>query len=125
MILRPSRNGDCDLTQSAANNIPEKFGRYEVESVIGVGAMGRVYRGFDPLVRRAVAIKTFKADEHDPRAAAESLKRFGVEAQAAGALSHPHIISIFDVGADYFVMEYLEGKTLQALLDERGRLAAD
>jgi eukaryotic-like serine/threonine-protein kinase len=113
------------LTQSAAPKNPEKFGRYEVEGLIGVGAMGRVYRGFDPLVRRAVAVKTFKADGHDPRAAAESLKRFGREAQAAGALSHPHIVSIFDVGEDYFVMEHLEGKTLQEVIDERGRLEAE
>ncbi len=87
--------------------------------------MGRVYKGFDPLVRRAVAIKTFKADGHDPRAAEESLKRFAREAQAAGALSHPHIVSIFDVGEDYFVMEHLEGDTLQALIDKRGRLEAE
>jgi eukaryotic-like serine/threonine-protein kinase len=113
------------LTQSAASKNPEKFGRYDVEGLIGVGAMGRVYRGFDPLVRRAVAIKTFKADDHDPRTAAESLKRFGREAQAAGALSHPHIVSIFDVGEEYFVMEHLEGKTLQELIDERGRLEAE
>jgi TonB family protein len=113
------------LTQTAASRNPEKFGRYQVEDILGVGAMGRVYRGFDPLVRRAVAIKTFKADDHDPKAAAESLKRFAREAQAAGALSHPHIVSIFDVGEDYFVMEHLEGQTLQALIDERGRIEAE
>jgi TonB family protein len=111
--------------KTAAPKDPEKFGRYEVEGMIGVGAMGRVYRGFDPLVRRAVAIKTFKADDQDPKAAAESLKRFSREAQAAGALSHPHIVSIFDVGDDYFVMEHLEGKTLQAVIEERGRIDAE
>jgi len=103
---------------------PEKFGRYEVETLIGTGAMGHVYRGFDPLVRRAVAIKTFKTDNLDERTAAENVRRFRREAQAAGALSHPHIVSIFDVGDDYFVMEFLEGKTLQALIEERRRLEA-
>jgi TonB family protein len=102
--------------------LPEKFGRYEVLEQIGEGSMGRVYRGFDPLVRRTVAIKTVRSEHLTQETAEEYLRRFRREAQAAGGLSHPHILSIFDVGEDYFVMELLEGTTLQHLLRERGSL---
>jgi len=102
--------------------LPKKFGRYEVLAEIGDGAMGRVYRAFDPLVRRPVAIKTVKSEHLSKDSAEEYLKRFRREAQAAGGLSHPHIVSVFDVGEDYFVMELLEGVTLQQLVKEKGRL---
>lgn len=101
---------------------PQKFGRYEILAEIGDGAMGRVYRGFDPLVRRPVAIKTVKSEHLSKDSAEEYLKRFRREAQAAGGLSHPSIVSVFDVGEDYFVMELLEGVTLQQLIKEKGRL---
>jgi serine/threonine-protein kinase len=101
---------------------PEKFGRYEVQGVVGEGSMGRVYRAFDPLAQRVVAIKTLKSEYLTSDTGPEYLKRFRREAQAAGALSHPHIVTIFDVGEDFFVMELLEGTTLQGVLRERGRL---
>lgn len=101
---------------------PGRFGRYEVTAEIGGGAMGRVYRGWDPLVRRAVAIKTLKRERLLPTETAEALRRFQREAQAAGALSHAHIVNVFDVGEDYIVMELLDGASLDALLAERGRL---
>jgi eukaryotic-like serine/threonine-protein kinase len=101
---------------------PEKFGRYEVQAEIGDGAMGRVYRGFDPLARRMVAIKTIKSELLTKNASEEYVRRFQREAQAAGRLSHPHIVTIFDVGENYFVMEFLEGETLYALLARQGRL---
>src|SRR5262245_62126798 len=101
---------------------PRRFGRYEVEAEIGDGAMGRVYRAFDPLVRRAVAIKTVKSEYLAREAREEYLRRFRREAQAAGALSHPAIVRIYDVGDDYIVMELLEGTPLQALLARRGSL---
>src|SRR5262245_39016254 len=81
--------------------------------------MGRVYRAFDPLAQRVVAIKTLKSEYLAADSREESLARFRREAQAAGALSHPHIITVFDVGEDFFVMELLEGVTLQSLLRER------
>jgi serine/threonine-protein kinase len=102
--------------------LPERFGRYEVLEEIGDGAMGRVYRARDPVVGRTVAVKTVKSEYLTREQAPEYLKRFRREAQAAGKLNHPQIVSIFDVGEDYLVMEYLEGKTLQALLKEKGRL---
>ncbi|HSF04095.1 MAG TPA: serine/threonine-protein kinase, partial [Solirubrobacterales bacterium] len=101
---------------------PRSFGRYEVVEEIGNGAMGRVYRGFDPLVRRSVAIKTVRSEHLATGSADEYLRRFRREAQAAGRLSHPHIVSIYDVGEDYFVMEFLEGTSLEALLRQRVKL---
>jgi len=102
--------------------VPEKFGRYEVLGLLGERSMGRVYRAFDPLGHRNVAIKTIRPEFLSADTAGEYLRRFRREAQAAGALSHPSIITIFDVGEDYFVMELLEGATLQAVLRERGAL---
>ena len=102
--------------------IPEKFGRYEVLGELGDGAMGRVYRAFDPIVRRSVAVKTIKSEFLTKDEAPEYLRRFRREAQAAGVLNHPNIVSIFDVGENYLVMELLEGKTLQAELLEKGKL---
>jgi serine/threonine-protein kinase len=102
--------------------LPEKFGRYEVLGELGDGAMGRVYRAFDPVVRRTVAVKTIKSEYLTREEAPEYLKRFRREAQAAGILNHPAIVSIFDVGEDFLVMEFLEGKTLYAHLQDKGQL---
>jgi eukaryotic-like serine/threonine-protein kinase len=102
---------------------PERtFGRYEVLGVVGEGSMGRVYRAFDPLARRVVAVKTLRPEHVSGPEAGEYLLRFRREAQAAARLVHPSIVTIFDVGEDYFAMEFLEGATLQAILRERGRL---
>ena len=103
---------------------PERtFGRYEVLGVIGEGSMGRVYRAFDPLARRIVAVKTLRPEHVSGPEAGEYLLRFRREAQAAARLVHPSIVTIFDVGEDYFAMEFLEGSTLQEILRDRGRLA--
>jgi len=99
---------------------PERFGRYEVVAEIGDGAMGRVYKARDPVVQRFVAIKTIKSEYLTRDQAEEYLKRFRREAQAAGSLTHPNIVRIFDVGENHLVMEMLEGKTLQQLIRERG-----
>jgi TonB family protein len=99
-----------------------RCGRYEVQQEIGEGAMGRVYRAFDPLVRRVVAIKTIKPENLTKETAEEYLRRFRREAQAMGPLSHPNIVSVYDVGEDYFVMEYVEGISLQSLLTQRAPL---
>jgi serine/threonine-protein kinase len=101
---------------------PRQFGRYEVSGLIGEGAMGRVYRAFDPLANRPVAIKTIKREHLSQETTDKYVRRFRREAQAAGILSHPHIVGIFDVGDDYFVMELLTGKTLHELIAEKGRL---
>jgi TonB family protein len=105
--------------------IPQRFGRYEVLTEVGEGAMGRVYTAWDPAVGRVVAVKTVKRELLTREAAPEFLRRFRNESIAVGALSHPAIVAVYDVGEDYIVMEYVEGRTLQAILRERGRLEAE
>ncbi|HEY7515436.1 MAG TPA: TonB family protein [Vicinamibacteria bacterium] len=101
------------------------FGRYEVLGLLGQGAMGRVYRAFDAMARRVVALKAIKPDLLQQAEVEEYLTRFRREAQAAARLVHPNIVTIYDVGHDHFVMELLEGRTLHALMRERGRLSPD
>ena len=101
---------------------PEKFGRYEVMAEVGDGAMGRVYSAWDPAVGRVVAVKTVKRELLTRDTAPEYLRRFRNEGIAVGGLSHPAIVAVYDVGEDFLVMEYVEGRTLQAILRERGRL---
>jgi serine/threonine protein kinase/Tol biopolymer transport system component len=94
-----------------------QLGPYEVESLIGVGGMGEVYRARDPRLGREVAIKVlppaFCADD-------ERLRRFQQEARATGQINHPHIVAVHDVGlhagSPYIVCELLEGDTLRAEL---------
>ena len=98
----------------------KKIGRYEILDEIGQGAMGTVYRARDPLIERTVAIKTVSiAQLRQEGADAEA--RFLREAQSAGRLSHPNIVTIYDVGeADglaYIAMEYLPGRTLRDLMN--------
>jgi serine/threonine-protein kinase len=102
--------------------LPTAFGRYEVQGVVGEGSMGRVYRAYDPMAKRVVAIKTLKTEYLTGTRGEEYLKRFRKEAQFAGNLAHPHVTTVFDVGDDFFVMELLEGVTLQRRLQQVGRL---
>jgi serine/threonine-protein kinase len=106
----------------ASAPIERTFGRYEPLGLLGEGAMGRVYRAFDPAAQRVVAIKTLKPEHLTGSEAEDARRRFCREARAAARLVHPNIITVFDVGDDYFVMELLEGETLQSLLRRRGRL---
>jgi TonB family protein len=110
-----------DTAQSAPPD-PLRVGRYQVIEEIGDGAMGRVWRGFDPELSRPVAIKTVKSEYLTRETREEYLHRFRREARAAGLLSHPNIVRIFDVGEDYFVMELVDGVTLADVLKHRGRL---
>jgi serine/threonine protein kinase len=99
--------------------IGTKLGRYDIRAVIGVGGMGEVYRASDPKIGRDVAIKVLPADFSADR---ERVARFEQEVQAAGALSHPNILPIYDVdsqdGVLYVVSELLEGEELRQRLDE-------
>lgn len=92
------------------------LGRYEVVKEIGKGAIGTVYLGRDPKINRKVAIKTLRYDEIDDEQLAEIKERFFREAEAAGRLSHPNIVTIYDAGEDYDItymaMEYLDGYDL-------------
>jgi serine/threonine protein kinase len=100
----------------------DRFGRYEVLSEIGRGAMGIVYKARDPKINRIVAVKTVSLAGQPPAEQREYRDRFFREAEAAGRLSHPGIVTIFDVGEErgsrspYIVMEYISGQTLDALL---------
>ncbi len=98
-----------------------RLGRYEVESVLGKGAMGVVYLARDPVIGRRVALKTLSVPS-DVEEAEEFRARFLREAQAAGILNHPGIVTVFDAGVDdasglsFIAMEYIEGRSLRDLL---------
>jgi len=112
---------------------PEKrFGRYEVVSEIGRGAMGAVYKARDPKIDRFVAIKAISAISQSPDEEQDYRQRFFHEAQAAGRLVHPGIVTIFDVGEEaetrtpYIVMEFVGGQSLSGLLSsETSKLPLD
>jgi TonB family protein len=91
------------------------FRRYVIRGLVGEGSMARVYRAADPLTGRDVAIKVLKRETR-VLYAATARTRFIREAEAAGRLAHPHIVTIYDVSADYIVMELLEGTSLEERL---------
>src|ERR1700722_18593949 len=88
----------------------DKLGPYEILAPIGAGGMGEVYRAHDSRVGRDVAIKVSQE---------KFTERFDQEARAIAALNHPNICQLYDVGPNYLVMEYIEGKPLAALLLEK------
>ncbi|MDT3708278.1 MAG: serine/threonine-protein kinase [Thiobacillus sp.] len=98
-----------------------RIGRYEILDEIGRGSMGTVYQARDPLIDRTVAIKTFSIAQLKQEGA-DVESRFLREAQSAGRLSHPNIVTIYDVGEvdglAYIAMEYLSGTTLRDLMDK-------
>lgn len=103
-----------------STGVGTKLDRYEIEAELGRGAMGVVYRARDPKLDRIVAIKTVSLAGLDTAAEQEYRKRFVIEAQAAGRLSHPGIVTVFDVReepAPYLVMEYVDGQSLQHLVN--------
>jgi serine/threonine protein kinase len=99
-----------------------KAGRYEIQGELGRGAMGVVYKAIDPVIGRTVAVKTLRlSEEGTGLSKPELLNRFQTEARAAGLLTHPNIVVVFDAGEEeglfYITMELVEGKSLQGLLD--------
>ena len=95
----------------------QKIGRYQIEHELGRGAMGIVYRAFDPAIGRRIAIKTIHLDELGGSQTRAVLRdRLLREAQSAGILSHPNIVTIYDISEDsgnaYIFMEYVDGATL-------------
>jgi len=101
-----------------------KLGPYEIQSLIGAGGMGEVYRAHDSRLDRTVAVKVLPASFSADR---DRMQRFAQEARAAAALNHPNILSIFDIGDQqgslYVVSELLEGETLRERL-RNGALSA-
>jgi len=102
-------------------------GRYVVVDRIGAGGMGVVYRGQDPELNRRVALKLLRDGEDEP--GGERRSRLLREAQALARLSHPNVVGVYDVGlfgdSVYLAMEFVEGQTLRAWLDERPRKTAE
>ncbi len=121
----PPVNPPAAVTTPA--DIPERLGRYEVIEIVGQGAMGTVYRGKDPAIDRTVALKTIRFGSHTGDEAAEELReRFFREARAAGKLSHPNIVTIYDVGGEgdlqYIAMEFIAGYTLEEVVKKKRAL---
>src|SRR5215469_14334961 len=96
--------------------IGQALGHYRIETKLGEGGMGVVYRAFDTHLDRPVAIKVLRADATSP----ERKRRFLQEAKAASALNHPNIIHVYDIsssaGIDFIAMEFVAGKTLDQLI---------
>ncbi|HET6181009.1 MAG TPA: serine/threonine-protein kinase [Candidatus Sulfotelmatobacter sp.] len=98
------------------------FGRYELLTELGRGAMGVVYKAYDPKINRPVAIKTISLAASDSSEEQACRAHFLREAEAAGRLSHPGIVAVFDVGEEteslnpYIVMEYVAGRSLEDIL---------
>ncbi len=105
----------------------QRFGRYEILSELGRGAMGVVYKARDPRINRLVAVKTISLIGQSVEDELDYRERFFREAEAAGRLSHPGIVTVFDVGeeaetrAPYIVMEYVGGESLERLLARKDR----
>lgn len=107
---------------------PERLGRYIIERKIGRGAMGAVYLARDPRINRAVALKVIPIEkEFEDEELKEARERFFREAESAGRLTHPNIITVFDAGEDkhlaYIAMEYLQGISLTEFTDPKRLLA--
>ena len=108
-------------------DVQQTLGKYEIRGTLGRGAMGTVYDGWDPLIARRVAIKTVSLPDNPDPETAEEIARFKREAQAAGRLTHPNIVAVYDYGETsdiaYIVMEFVDGPSLKGLLDKQERFA--
>src|SRR3972149_2360162 len=104
---------------------PKRIGRYEIERVLGEGAMGVVYEGKDTRLHRKVAIKTILKSVLDSDSAREYSKRFAREAQAVARLNHPNIVQVFDFAEEgdvaYIVMGFVKGRELKRLFEAKER----
>jgi serine/threonine-protein kinase len=105
--------------------MPDTLGKYDLRQILGKGAMGTVFEGYDPMIGRRLAIKTVQIPDREDADVQAGLARFKREAQIAGRLSHPNIVGVFDYGetpdSAYIVMEFVDGVTLKQLLDRNER----
>ena len=106
---------------------PDRVGKYRIEHVVGRGAVGIVYKGYDEQIDRAVAIKALQPEIlADLSANADTLKRFAAEVRSAGRCLHPNIVTVFDYmeenGAPYIVMEYVPSGTLESVIKSGARI---
>ena len=127
MDVQARRSRDSIINQRAAR--PKKahlkrIGKYEVLRELGRGAMGVVYQARDPSIGRLVALKTITSAVVTDT---DHLDRFRREAQAAGGLHHPNIVTIYEMGAEdsvpFLVMEYLDGEGLDHLIERRAAVS--
>ena len=106
---------------------PTRLGKYEIKGVLGKGAMGIVYQGYDPHIERTVAIKTVRKDIVDKELTDQFLARFKNEARAAGRLHHPNIVGIYEYGEEesvaFIAMEYVNGVGLREYLERKVNFA--
>src|SRR5438128_1028425 len=120
-LLEAHRRSGSFLGKTKENAIPQQLGAYRIESVIGEGGMGVVYRAHDTKLNRPAAVKFLFDDLADSAAR----RRFQREAQMASSLNHPHILTVYDAGdfegRQYLVTEYIDGGTLKdwALAEKR------
>jgi len=106
------------------------IGRYEILKKVGQGSRGAVYLGRDPYIERQVAVKVYRFPENAaPEKVARYQKKFFVEAQSAGRLTHPNIVAIYDAGLHqhfcYITMEYIDGSTLEKFCDTSNLLSVE
>ena len=120
-----SHPGDIGATLTDADTKPT-LGRYEVTGELGRGAMGVVFKGEDPKIHRTVAIKTVRLSDFDEELLDEMKDRFFREAESAGLLTHPNIVTIYDAGEEhdlaYIAMEFLAGHDLEEIVKQGKRL---
>lgn len=113
----PAQSTEKTQAVSLNGQSPSMLGRYKILKELGRGAMGLVYLGKDPTIQRFVAIKTMRLDQIDEEKLPEIKARFFREAESAGRLSHPNIVTIYDAGEEnelgYIAMELVEGKSLR------------
>jgi serine/threonine-protein kinase len=115
-------------SKKKTNGVPQRLGRYVIEKRIGRGAMGAVYLAKDPRINRPVALKVIPIEkEFEDEELKEARQRFYREAESAGRLTHPNIITVYDAGEDkglaYIAMEYVPGIPLRDFTDPKRLLA--
>lgn len=118
----------ADMSSKKLEGMPQRLGRYVIQRRIGRGAMGAVYLGKDPRINRAVAVKAIPIEnEFEDEELKEARLRFYREAESAGRLTHPNIITVYDAGEDkglaYIAMEYVPGIALKDFTDPNRLLA--
>ena len=111
----------------AMEPVPQRIGRYVVESLVGAGGMGRVYKAHDPDIRRTVAVKLISTSLMSSADCADYIRRFRREAEAAARCAHPNIVAIYDFalheGQPFLAMEFVHGMSLRQRLDEESAMA--
>src|SRR6266404_1841756 len=118
--MDPPQGKSNGITEQAA---PERLGKYPLLSVIGKGSMGIIYKSIDPHIKRPVALKTIRRDLLVDDSNENFSARFRIEAQAAGGLTHPGIVAVYEYGEEgafaYIAMEYIEGRSLRECFEQK------